>query len=562
MKLDCDKQVKLYLVLMSLLSYVRVALLNDAYWDDNCWLMSRFATDTLSGFLDDGFKEMRRVPLGLFLYGYFGIGTLTGHSLQVLQSFNVLIYLFVPLLMYALTVELSGGNRILGAAAATALIVVPMDHSMPYLSTINYRLGLPIELLSFLLTWRAVREGKTRWGLIGFALVLDVFTQYVLIEAAVALEPVRVGMIMYALRSSPVRRRRELIPPLEAIVFLLPVVPLVIYKLKFRPYGLYQSMYAPDLQALVDVSRYRDLAKMMLFGFWRMVAAQRHEISIVGIVAATTAAVLTYTVLRGRNASVGEEAVTLESSNYRFLSAFAIAVILFQQLMFLYAGREARWGSDSSHATFMQIGSALVGGMAITFFLTRVPICRFRASICRVVLAALAATGVYFNNANIDGFVEGTAMQQEFWHKFVARFPSLPEKATFLFDTGIPSYFYTNDLDTGYDLELMLNVIYATSPDAKTLHRYTVLAPEETLNSKFDFAALRPITRMTRFGMSTIDPADTIVVAYKNGKVLVNDEILEVDPKVAYAPWVHGAPPTIPSTTTTYPLRERLLHKQ
>ena len=288
-----NTQIALYLIVISLLSYCRVGTLNDLYWDDNCWLLSRFANDSLAGFLDDGFNQMGRIPLGVFLYAYYGLDKLTEHALIILQSFNVLLYLSVPILLFLLASQLAGGNRLYGVAAATVFIVVPLDHTMPYLTAVNYRLGLPLELLSFLLTWRAVSLPSVSRRLIFFALLLDIFTQYVLIEAAVALVPVRIFMIWYASRFNVHGGYATSRVLGLAVVFVVPMIPLVLYKLIFRPYGLYESMYAPDPGALVDWRKYYDLAGMLFFGFWRLLAPKLSSLSGVGIAFAVTAMLAT-----------------------------------------------------------------------------------------------------------------------------------------------------------------------------------------------------------------------------------------------------------------------------
>src|SRR3989304_3820665 len=61
----------LAILLLAAASCVRVWTISGTMWDDNAWLMSAYATHDLQGFLNTGFFEMRRVPLGIVLYPLF-----------------------------------------------------------------------------------------------------------------------------------------------------------------------------------------------------------------------------------------------------------------------------------------------------------------------------------------------------------------------------------------------------------------------------------------------------------------------------------------------------------
>ena len=111
-------RIPLILLLLALASYGRVLFMKDIFWDDNCWLEAIYASNNLSQFLQAGFVEMRRLPLGAFFYYFFDLHKLTNHAIPLWETFNLAVQVVTPLLIYRLTTNLASGNRTIGAAAA------------------------------------------------------------------------------------------------------------------------------------------------------------------------------------------------------------------------------------------------------------------------------------------------------------------------------------------------------------------------------------------------------------------------------------------------------------
>ncbi|MBI3757815.1 MAG: hypothetical protein HY267_07560, partial [Deltaproteobacteria bacterium] len=221
-------RIPFYLLLLALACYGRVLFMQDIFWDDNCWLQAIYASDNLSQFLNAGFVEMRRIPLGTFFYYFFNLHKLTDHAVLLWQIFNLAIQVVTPLLIYRLTTNLSSGNRALGTAVAVFFIVAPLDHTLPYLSAINYRFGLLLSVLSMLLSERAVATEKTRWGLLAASLMFSLFTQYTLTESAVALEPARALIFWHYLRRRGLTRRASVMHAARySAIFIAGIVPLI-----------------------------------------------------------------------------------------------------------------------------------------------------------------------------------------------------------------------------------------------------------------------------------------------------------------------------------------------
>lgn len=563
-------RIPLYLSLLALACYGRVLFMRDVFWDDNCWLQAVYASDNLSQFLDTGFVEMRRIPLGALLYYFFSLHKLTDHAVLLWQILNVTIQVVTPFLIYRLVTNLSSGNRTLGATAAAFFILVPLDHTLPYMSAINYRLGLLLSVLSLLLSERAVAAEKTRWGLLVTSLMLSLFTQYVLTESAVALEPARAIVFWHHLRGRGLSWRASIMHAARySAIFVAGMAPLILYKILYLPFGMYEGIYKSDIAGLFNWKEYARLAWIALRGLWIVLLKLGAYASVASVMLGIAAALLSFFLLRRigiqplGNADKTEKPTWLRSIRpFSFVLLFAITVLLLQHFMFAFAGRPLALGADSSHAALMQIGYAIIGGALILCLFSRIAWPPARRGIGTAALAAFIGLGVYFNNLNLDLYAQGSARQTSFWKTFTSRFPNLPTDATLFVDATDPFFFYTSDLDNTYDLELYINLLYAPNTDTANFRRYRVLSIEDEFRQLYqerpsDIAEFKPVSRMSHFGRDVLDPRSFIVIRYRDGELLVNDEILAKHPDVPYAAWARKPFTALPDPPAGYPLRSR-----
>ncbi len=564
-----NDRILFYLLLLALASYARVIFINDIFWDDNCWLEAIYASDNLWQFLNAGFVEMRRVPLGAFFYYFFNLHKLTDHAVLLWQVFNLVTQIATPLLVYRLTTNLSSGNRALGVAVAVFFIIAPLDHSLPYLSAINYRLGLLLSVFSLLLSERAVAAEKTRWGLLATSLMLSVLTQYVFTESAIALEPARALIFWHRLRERGLSSVLSLKRALQySALYIAGIVPLILYKMFNQPFGMYEGIYRIDPARLLDWKQHARLAWIALRGLWIVLAKLSPFASITSIVLGVISALLAFFLLRRHNPFSSNIHKSETSSwlcgakPFFFVLLFAMAVLLLQHIMFTLVGRPLTLGADSSHAALTQIGYAMIGGTIILCLLLRLANSALARKIVIAAIAMVIGLGVFFNNLNLDLYAQGSARQASFWKAFTARFPNLPAKATLFIDATDASFFYTSDIDNTYDLELYLNLLYAPTTDTASFRRYRVLSIEDEFRQLYqerpaDIAAFKPVTRMTHFGRDQLDLRNFIVIRYRSGELLVNHEILEKYPEVPYAAWAHKSFPMLPKALAEYPLRSK-----
>lgn len=544
--------------------------MRDVFWDDNCWLQAVYVSDNLSQFLDTGFVEMRRIPLGAFLYYFFGLHKLTDHAVLLWQIFNLTIQVATPLLIYRLVANLSSGNRVVGAAAAVFFIVAPLDHTLPYLSAINYRLGLLLSVLSLLLSERAVAAEKTRWGLLVASLMLSLFTQYALTESAVALEPARALVFWHHLRGRGLCWRAGIMHTARySAIFFAGMAPLILYKILYPPFGMYEGIYKTDITGLFNWKEHARLAWITLRGLWIVLLKLGAYASVVSVMLGIAAALLSFFLLRRIGIQPLDNAGNAEIPAWQrcvkpisLVLLFATTVLLLQHFMFAFAGRPMALGADSSHTALMQIGYAIIGGALILCLLSRIAQLPARRGIATATLAAFIGLGVYFNNLNLDLYAQGSDRQTLFWKTFTSRFPNLPPGATLFVDATDPFFFYTSDLDNTYDLELYINLLYAPNTDTASFRRYRILSIEDEFRQLYqerpsDITEFKPVSRMSHFGRDVLDPRSFIVVRYRDGELLVNDEILAKYPGVPYAAWARKPFPILPDAPGDYPLRSR-----
>jgi hypothetical protein len=559
-----DNRISLYLLLLALVCSARVLFFHDIFWDDNCWLQAIYSGDSLREFLDTGFNEMRRVPLGVFLYYFFDLHKLTDHAPLIWQAFNLAMQIGAPLLLYRFVTHLSSGNRTLGAAAAAFMIVLPLDHTLPYLSAINYRVGLLLSILSLLLSDRAMTGNKTDWRLLALSLVAGMTSLYVFTESAIALEPARALLFWYRLRGRGLAMRASLLRAAQySAGFVAFTLPLIAYKMLYRPYGMYEGIYKSDIWGLLHWKEHARLAFISLRGLWIKLWQLNALATVTTILLAVLATIFAFVVLRRIRAAKLPTKKHPDFQPHVFVALLGLAILLLQHFMFAFAGRPLALGADSSHAALMQIGYAMIGGAVVLYILSRVkPAAK---TISAAILAAVVGAGVFFSNLNLDLFVYGSIRQSAFWTVFTARFPNLPPNAVLFVDAvdaiDLPTY-YTSDTDNTYDLELYVNLLYATTTDPREFRRYRMLSIDDEFRDWYrqnptDIEALKPVTRMSHFGRDNIDPRDLIVIRYRNGELLVNDEIVKRYPNEPYAAWARGKPAPILPPEAEYPLRLR-----
>lgn len=556
------KRHYLYLAILSVATFIQMIFIRDVYWDDNCWLLSRYANDSMAGFLDDGFNEMRRTPLGVFYFLYYSVHVLSEHPFLYWNSAALSIQVLSSWAVYALGLKLVPEQRTTALLVAIFYVVMPLDHTMPYLSATNYRLGFLFEITSLLLTYRAVQGHRPVLNLIA-SVLLSLFAATTLTEAVVAMEPARMLMIWYAFGSNGSLRDRLMRLARYGLVFAIPLLPYVYYRIVYKPYGMYSSVYQANFADLFDLGHHYELLRQLFFGFWRHINSQQNLNPWPIVVLGIGLAIITFFVFI-RLKIDAKEAPTLSDNriaHYKKLALIGIVIVAFQQILFTFAGREFRWGPDSTHGIFMQLGVVIFEAALVMFIHDKLMRSGRLTLLTRYGVAATAALfaylGVHYNNKNISMFLAGTEKQEQFWNAFTERFPTLPPRATFIFDTYVSSFHDSADMDTGYDIEAYLNLLYAQHAGSDEFHQYSVLAPEEIRQMSIDYEAKTPITRMTRFGLDTIDPNVATIVAYRDGRIYVDKEILTIEPGVKYAPWIHDTGLPTSDGVGTFPYRHK-----
>jgi hypothetical protein len=538
-----ERAIVAFLVALSLLSYARLYMLRDVYADDNCWVFGMYLSDGLREFLGTGFIELRREPFGIFLYLVLLPVKYFDDPYFIWHSANLIVQVLTPIALYRFAYALHP-DRWLAALVAAALVIFPLNHAVPYLTAFSYRLALLLGLYSLYLTDTAAGEG--RWGKRAtVALIIALFVEYVLIEAAITLEAVR-GLILwrrFVVGGQSVGRGFISAMRWEA-PFALLSVPLVLYKLLFKPYGIYAGMYATGFSRLFDAVAVEETVRLFTLGQWRnlrWLAAHGHVATAVLALAAAGATAV-FVALAARNTRDFERAAP--SAPYGTYALVAAAILVPQLGIFFFAGRTPSLGIDSTHAILMQVGYAFVIGLVAHWVLrTALAVGRRTFLVFGVLLSVPALLGTYFNNLNLDLFGVASRQQAEFAKRFHERFPTLPERADFFVDAApspyhaaYPTFYHLEDLHATYELEFTINRLY--QPPGPTLQRRYRVYPLEEMMADFKYSGTRlfdrAIVRSTHYGQDSLKPRELIVVRYREGRILVNREILEAHPKVVY----------------------------
>jgi hypothetical protein len=565
-----------FVAFLAILSFGKILFLRDIFWDDNCWLLSTYASNNLEEFLNTGFIELRRIPLGSFLYFLFNFHKNTDYFFLIWQPINLLIQILTPIFLYLFLHNLSRGRQLFAFFAAVSYIVFSLDYTLPYFSAINYRIGLMLTIISFYLTERAFVKDHPGWKCLSTALLLSIISHYLLIEATVTFEPARLLVIGYTLykngNKSSLLIKKTLLSWSPFILLSLPLIP---YKLIYKPYGIYEGTYQTNPFFFVEWKLHIAAIKFLLFSQWRLLIKMLSEAQISSSILSLTAALGCFFLLKVfframQKKSSADEAVSrvkLDSHNNRCLHSvkyylFLGVVFLLPPLFLLeFASRDLIPGLNNSHASLLQFGYAIICGFFLHLFYTRLINTKQKYKWLSLSLALIVGTGVFFNNLNLDIYFKAWEKQNHFWKLFMTRFPSLPEKATLMMDVRNPDFYDSSDLDNAYDLELYLNLLYAKSAAPEKFRCYKVYTMEEfhSDNTKYGITRLKDprFERVTHFGKEVLDPQEFIFVYFQKNEFLVNYEILEKHSDVPYKMWVNNGFPLLPQATF-YPLREKI----
>ncbi|MHB1141361.1 MAG: hypothetical protein ACYC1T_06355 [Sulfuricaulis sp.] len=560
------------IIFLSLVSFVRVWSMHGTVWDDNAWLMSIYATDGLDGFLNSGFTEMRRVPLGVFLYSLFWLYKNTELYYVVWHSLNTLTQIGGPLLLYATCLRLFG-NKLLAFFIAASLAVLYLDQTLPYASAINYRLGLLLGIFSFYATVRAL-QGDRPFLMLGASLISAAIAYTVFMEAVIALEPGRFAVTLYVLNQKTELKKWNLFRTafLKWLPFLAISVPYALYKLMYNSYGIYAGIYDPDYLFLLDIERIIDVLAYIFLIQWVIFLDHLSSVSpwsimfgIVGLIALTA---LLPPKIKSNDRFSLLTAGTMKSSTRsadqmraKYALYIGLVLMVFPLMFFQFFRRPITWGIFSSHGTIAQFGYAVtVGSMLFMLFGRSAKYSPLRLRVFCGATAVFFSLAIFFNNLSLDLYQESHRQQQTFWKRFTTRFPTLPENATFLFDIRDktlynPMYYYY--------YEFMMNMLYAESGRPEDFRQYQITTFHELYwqNKIKNDEQLHGLTftRNSMWGKDQVDPGKFIWVYYDRDQLLVNDEILEKYPESPYRHFLNKPVPVPLHVLKTYLFRHKVL---
>jgi hypothetical protein len=562
---------------VTIVGFWKIFLINDVIWDDNCWLQSVYATNSLREFLDTGFMQMRRPLVGGYLYSLFTLHRYTDFFYPVWHALSLLTQFITAVFLFLLARDLFKDTRF-ALLASLFFLTYHLDQTLPYASASNYRIGLALSTVSLYLTVRAFAQG-TRWTLLSAAALCAILAHSVFVELAIALEPGRFALIAYGLHKQGMQGRKLLAGSLARWApFLVLAIPLIVFKLTAKPYGIYAGSYGTDpwfflewrqtlreIKGLIysdwfslrKLSRYADL--LSFTAFFIMIAVFVYVlINVRGSPSATSAT-------RNNSRRSSRAGTIARPSETTIVFIIALLFLLPPLLMVRFAGMHFSLlgAQDNPHAIFAQIGLALLVAHIAVLLLnwSRKKKVWIKNS-CMLAVAGLLGLGVYYNNIVLDLFRDSSQRQIIFWKKFTDRFPALPAKADFLFDVDEREPY--SDLRIFFDFEVHLNLLYSRSVSDSEFRRYRVFTMEEYRNTAIARKTARlddsPIERHTQWGPETLDPKEFVVIRYRDGMLLANEEIRQhqkYNLVIPYENWLDGKI-SVPPISGDYPLRYKV----
>lgn len=555
----------LWLVLLTLVTYGRVWQIQDVIWDDNAWLRSIYSTTSLAEFLNVGFDDLKREPLGVFFYWFFKLHRDTDAFYVVWHGLDLVV-----LALSAVTISMLIGrlfrNSQLAFFTGIAFVAFPLDYTIGYASAINYRISLLLMALSLLFSARLAEETRwRRWSFAG-ALVTAGTAQYVFLEAMLALEPTR--YLLFAFLSGGKRwyRREHLQVALRRIApFILLLLPLVVYKLGMPASGIHAGLYKPDVAHLMEPRQYAVSLAHFIFFPWVVLGSSMRNVQPGTFLAVLLAVALIAHVLRNLPANEKGNAVKPPPAEHEWpmVLLFALFSVVPVLLLFQLIGRPISWGMDSTHAVPCQPGYALLTG----HLLYRLWNIRWSSSsfgrsreAAALYVMSLIAIGVFFSNLNIDQYRQSWQSQSRFLGVLRDRFTDLPRDSVLIMDLQ------ANDLYSDlryYDIEFPLNLLYAQSAKREDFYQHRIIiaadfSPFARAPVEVQRSGEMQISLVSDHGVRMADPDRLIFIHYYDGRLLVNREIRTEFPGIIYRSWLDRDFPESDREERHFPLRSKL----
>jgi hypothetical protein len=446
---------------------------------------------------------------------------------------------------------------------AAILLIYPIDTTVPVITILPYRLGLMFSIISFYLTQRALAE-NIRWFYLIIAVLISTVSHVFLLESTIALEPGRlfmIGLILY----NKGYKKNEIINSLKYwSPFLLMCIPVVLYKLFYRPYGIYEGTYNTDMLLLLDWKFHARYLAMLLGGNWFYLLVKIKYLSYWSVISGLIVFFATYFMLKkyafksgfvvnGQfdNFSLSEEKGSKTSFN--IIIMFGLLLLIPVVILYEVAGRKMGVGFDSRHGCLMQFGHALIfGGLICIIVNILFKTLKLKKQIITLLMATLLGLGSFFINLNLDQYFKIWDLEKQFYSAFLERFPSLPENSNFMFDFQIKIPLGVKVIH--YEAEHVINMLYAESkrPEEFRKHKVTERYVNNYQNEYPDI-----FEETAHHGKDIYITKELIVIRWQPGEFLVNSEIVKKYPQIVYKSIADKDFPLLPPVSS-YPLREKM----
>jgi len=397
------------------------------------------------------------------------------------------------------------------------------------------------------------------------ALLLSGMSYYLLVEGTIALEPARLFMIGFIFYNKGYKKNNIIRNSLKYwLPFILLCIPVVLYKLLYKPYGLYAGTYSNDMLFFLKWKTHLYYLAMLFGGNWVYSLAKAEYLSFWSVISGLVALLVTYFMLREKYPDesgfkeIGHIFTCPETKNankrINMIILLGLLLLLPTVILHEFASRRLYPAFDSRHGCIMQFGHALIiGGMLCIIVNKLLNIFKDNKQFIAFSIAVLLGLGVFFNNLNLDLYFTIWEQEKQFYGAFLKRFPALPKKSDFMFDIQIEiplGYSYAL-----YNGEYPINMLYAESKKPEEFRKHKVT--DWNYLNNYKKVGITEYELLSHWGKDIFDTRELIVIRWKPGEFLVNREIVKKYPLVDYRYIADKDIPLIPSVST-YPLREKL----
>lgn len=533
MRLSRKNSVLFLIAGLGILCWFKLFFLKGFWWDDWIWLWHYYGSKGLSEFLLP-WKDLRHAFDGYISFSYFKLlDILPLIAANIWGALKIMFYILNSLLLYFIAKRVLSRESLLPIAISVTYLTSPIVLNLCLLE-LTRRIYLSLFLLSILCSVKSADRAKFNLPYYLSALFLAYLSMFCL-ESFVFFDIARPVIIFYIYSKHAefnfIKAFKRTV--LYWLPFILGGVVILIFRtgLIVTRVGVNAHIYDVEKMSVFKYPGFlllgyiKSLFFMLASYAWSFVG--RNTVVTAEpfmIFQAIITAILAVAIIFRKN--ILSEKHHRDTNNFfeaRMTAIFGIILILGALFPYIMINGSYSMGLASRHGLTASIGfSVFLSAIFLMLYYKDL----IRKSFLYFLFGFTIFLGVFQCNMAVKSYSEDWKQQGSFWREFIHRVPDLEDKTYLLIDMPRKEKHYFGEWRGIYEFSAPLNLLYAKSRDKNMVNRFyagcTSIASDDSYLSNAD---KKEEATGAFIGPQTYYPKNLIIASYRNGSLLLNDEI-------------------------------------